>query len=369
MKCEEFLQLLDADEGWREGEAAAHAAQCPSCAAEARRMETAAAAFSAMREDTSPPFLHTCVMARVREEAAAAPWWKPRRLLRPAWAAPLLVLAIVGVLSWQGLHQEIVPPKAPVPQEEIAEPREVASEQHAPLGDNRIQTPPVALPVLGSASKPQAETRQGAEKFILEAQDKKKSDSPVADEEARANRQRELEFAPAPAGGRGEVKGASGEESGYLSSTQTPAPAVAPATAQPEKKAEKDALEKWAAGTGNEAPSPSVVPETRAKREAPGKGMAPQPLAAAEAPKEYILVDLVDCTLRAENGVEYVALNLPELQAPPPGVQWAVTVKRDGAIEVRDETGNWLKEATEALQAKAPSLNLMPGRYRLGRGR
>lgn len=349
MKCDEFLQFLDADEGWREGDAAAHTAACASCAAEAQRMDAASAAFAAMRDEPSPPFLHTRVMAQVREEGAAIPWWKPQRLLRPAWAAPVLVLAIVGVLSWQGMRQEFLPTRAPVPQAEIAEPREMSADAHAPLGDKRIQTPPVDLPVLGEADKTQrADVGQPPAKSLAEAEVGRQAPAPPLAQASPRKDDRELDLARA-----NESAGLEKKAEEFASRTRD------------EQENRPEASGMLAAPS---APRPSAAPAISAQGEA-AKGKSANRLASAEGPKEYILVDLVDCTLRAEDGVEYVALNLPELQSPPPGVLWAVTVKRDGAVEVRDETGNWLKEATEMLQAKAPSLNLMPGRYRLGRGR
>lgn len=354
MTCEEFLRLLDADEGWREGEAAAHAASCASCGAHARRMDAAGAAFAAMREDEAAPFLHTRVMARVREEGAKAPWWKVVLNPRTAWAGPLMILLVAALVGGYGFKQIMAPATArkPVPQSELAKPSEVALGAESRATDSRIQTPPVDLPMLGGAEQGMADKDAPAKEN--EADIKQKAVVETDDEAAGARGG----FAPPPPAAPQPVVVPSVPGAGFASVPETAAEGgVTVADAAPARQAP--------------APEPSgkgqLMASAEKKAEEVRREASAGELQEMERPKNYILVDLVPCSLRAEGGQEYVLIDLPQVQAPPVGVQWEVTVKRDGVVEVRDETGSWLKEASQSLQLRAPDLNLMPGRYRLGR--
>lgn len=338
MTCEEFLQRLDADEGWREGEAAAHAASCAACGAHARRMDAASAAFAAMREDEAAPFLHTRVMARVREEGAREPWWKVVMNPRTAWAGPLLMLCIVALVGGYGFKRVLEPATArkPVPQSELAKPSEVALGEESRATDSRIQTPPVDLPTVGGSQE--KDDAPGAPAKENEAEGKQKAEA-SADEEDLGRRSRQAPAAPPPP-----VQPSVAAPSLLSASEAAPAPSAAPP----------------AEGKG-------LAADVQKRAEAVGREVASGELQEMERPKDFILVDLVECSIRAEDGREYVMLDLPKFEAPPAGVQWDVTVKRDGVVVVRDETGNWLKEASQSLQLRAPSLNLLPGKYQLGR--
>jgi len=369
MRCEEFLRQLDADEGWDRGEAAAHSVSCPSCAAAARRMGAAAAAFRAMREDDAPPFLHTRILAHVRSEAVRRPWWQSALGFRTAWAGPLVVMAVVVVLGGYGLKQTLGPDRKPVPQADLARPGEVALGDKSKAMDRRAQVPPVELPQVGvasqSAEKDQARKSDAAGgKGYDFAPELTLSEpgAPAAPERSEEKQLRELEAAPVEPltppflGAAAEPQDESRVSGGPPVSSYPPAPSApvppAPAAASVPSAPVGDDRGALSAATKEE-----VAPRARS---ADG-------LTATGAPQKRTLVDLVPCTLKDEGGREYVQLQLPPPQAPPPGVEWVVTVKRDGAVEVRDASGGWLAGATEAFQTRVVELDLLPGRYALAR--
>jgi hypothetical protein len=288
MKCNEFLERLDADEGWLESDAQAHAAACPSCRKAAERWSAASKAFAAIKmEDEAPPFIHTRIMARVRAEAARKPFWSALGLFRAAWAGPLLILAIAFVVGGYGLKTIIEPARKAIPQSELAKPEEMAKGEHSSAADARVPTPPIELPTLGAA-QPQTNTKQ------MESNGK---DGPL-----------------------------------------------------PEPRMMKEKRE-----------SPPAFAAAAQRDEENSQARAPEP------PSRYLLVDLVECTLKAEGDKEYVVLKLPPSQCPPSGQLWEVTVASDGAVDVKDPQGQHKESLKEFLESRIQELKLLPGRYHLGR--
>ena len=376
MRCEEFLRRLDAEEECRTGEAAAHAAACPACGRAAERMEAASAALRGLRaEDEPPPFLHTRVMAHVRGEGARRPVLGAGGWFRLAWAGPLFAVAVVFLLGGYGLRQVVEPSRRPVPREEMATPAEMAGAGPSTAADGRLQTPRVELPRVGErpektkqeAQELDAKLRRGGEgtrpgsagAFAPEPAPSLKKDAgnaPAGSEEALASRA--LPAAPVAAPS---AKGTLADKEQEAAGASAPPAAPSMADAGGARLRERDESRGNAPGS----PRPASPPPA-----AEGKGAesgAGDQLAAMEAPKRYLLVDLVECTLRTEGNREYVVLKLPPTEAPPPGQSWDVTVSRDGAVAVRDADGRWLKEVAAYLESRAAELRLNPGRYHLGR--
>ncbi len=342
MKCEEFLERLDADEGWREKEAQAHAEACPSCREAAERWSAASNIFAAMKEDDAPPFLHTRIMARVREEGARKPFWYAPSLFRAAWAGPLLVLAIVFVVGGYGLITTIEPARKAVPQSELAKPEEMAKGDKSIAGDNRTPTPQIELPALG-ASSAQAKPRP--------AQERKKA--AAVSSEPGLGKRRDEASAFAPSARLDEAEG--------VATRSAAVPTGEPEAQGTLSSAPEIAIKQEAAAAGGAAQAP------RAPVEASKSAVTNEAAAAPAAPSRYLLVDLVECTLEAEGDKEYVVLKLPPAQCPPTGQLWEVTVAQNGAVEVKDTQGQGKESLKQILEARIQELKLLPGRYRLGR--
>ena len=333
MKCEKFLGMLDADEGWREKDALAHAEACPSCRKAAERWSAASKAFAAMKEDEAPPFIHTRIMARVREEGARKPFWSALGLFRAAWAGPLLVLAIAFVVGGYGLVTIIEPTRKAVPQSELAKPEEMARGDNSPK-DNRLPTPQVELPKLAAVPAPQRPQPAG----------QRSKDAALPEQQMEEKREGASAFA------------ATAQRDEETSQARAPAPRAGAATPRGLAPAP---LSLDASATGEEPAKGvlSAAPEAERKQEA----------SAPASPGRYVIVDLVECTLKAEGGKEYVVLKLPPSESPPEGQLWEVTVAKDGAIEVKDTNGQGKESLKEILQSRIQELNLLPGRYHLGR--
>ncbi len=338
MKCEEFLEKLDADEGWNSPEAKAHAESCRNCREAAGRWVAASRSLAAMKDDEAPPFIHTRIMARVREAGERKPFWSAAGIFRAAWAGPLLVLALAFVVGGYGLKRIIEPVRKPVPQSEMATPEKIAGGPEADSG--RMSAPRVELPSVGGALE----------------QAKQKPEPAAKKEAARAKagderRDRASAFA--------EPSGA-GELSKEAVAPQAPAPAPIP---------EKMKSFNEAASTEQQvAPSQSAAREAPVMADAFKSTAANQPaLAAQAAPSRYLLVDLVECTLKSEGDKEYVILKLPPAQCPPEGQLWEVTVAKDGAVEVKDTQGQRKQSLKEMLETRVQELKILPGRYSLGR--
>lgn len=347
MKCDEFLERLDADEGWLEDDAKAHAGACPSCRKAAERWSAASKAFTAIKmEDEAPPFIHTRIMARVRAEAARKPFWSALGLFRAAWAGPLLILAIAFVVGGYGLKTIIEPVRKAVPQSELAKPEEMAKGDKSSAAGGRVPTPPIELPTLGAApvptnTKPMENRGKDAALPERRMEEKREGASAFA---ATAQRDEERSQARAPApGSQDAALAAEAPAKGILSN----APEIA-------RKQE-------AVAVGGAAQQPGAAVEAF-------KGAATNETASAPAaPSRYLLVDLVECTLKAEGDKEYVVLKLPPSQCPPTGQLWEVTVARDGAVEVKDPQGQHKESLKEILESRIQELKLLPGRYHLGR--
>ncbi len=333
MKCDEFLERLDADEGWNGPDARAHADSCQACRVAAERWSAASRSLAAMRGDEAPPFIHTRIMARVREEGERKPFWSAIGIFRVAWAGPLLVLAIAFVVGGYGLKTIIEPKRKPVPQSEMATVEKIAGGPEANSGP--MTAPHVELPSVGGESK-QAKP-EGAAK-----QESARNETALGERRDKASA-----FAP--------PRQASEPAQEALVRTP-PAPA-----AVHEGKSASDELPAVRQRAVSAASGPLTADAS--------KGGAPEEssVAAQATPSRYLLVDLVECTLKSEGDKEYVILKLPPAQCPPMGQLWEVTVAKDGAVEVKDTQGQRKQSLKEMLEARVQELKLLPGRYSLGR--
>jgi len=362
MKCEEFLRLLDADEGWDLGEAAGHAISCPSCGEAVRRMAQAATAFQAMREDEAPPFLHTRVMAHVREEAAKAPWWKALLSPRAAWAGPLVAVAVVVVLGGYGLKQGLWSGRAPTLQADRPLPGATVSDERSKGKEESAQVPSAPQPVASAEKSPSEPAKvpgrrdEASDQGGAFAPEFKADLPPAAASQIPEAEKKSLRYASTPAEPVEPLSppflGAGAEPAGDAAAMERTAPAErAPAAPAPYaapgatgslellKQADKDA-----------------AAAARAQRERDQKAI----YAYGEiSPDEMML-----CTLRSGGG-KLLLVQIPAAVAPPAGATWGVAVRSGGVLEVRDASGKAQTETAEALRAALDTLELAPGSYTL----
>ncbi|NWF99935.1 MAG: hypothetical protein HXY19_03205 [Thermoanaerobaculaceae bacterium] len=323
MTCEEFRALLE-----REGTAAAqagaeHLRHCPACEGELARWQEVEAQLAAMGEEPVPAFLHARIMAHLRASAASAQR-VPLKVLRPVWAAPLLLAVVLLALGGVGVWHLVQRPTA-VP----------AGEAQSAV---TAEAPPPALLGKG-APVPVMAQKVVAPKQADRPLEVKRSESPVPRADSRAQGEQ------AKAVARG------------LAVNQAP-----------EEQAEVAALAAPAAGEEllRSGGKPTGGTDTRSW------GSAKQQVASEEAPRAAQLSRppagpgpvQVRCQLLDGEDFPRATVWLPEDRVPGIATVWEVVVGEGGEVEVVDTTGTPRPEVASAIAQRLPALP-PPGRYRL----
>jgi anti-sigma factor RsiW len=357
MTCQEFREMIDRDGAPTTGEANAHIHDCPSCAEFVETWQEVRRGLHEMGEEEPPPFLHTRLMAHVREAAEADSRKKEAWFfgLKKIWAGPLLVLFLGMLLGGYGLMQ-------------VLKPRPVS----AP-----VQAPPMTLQdkTRGAAGKipsrsDQGLGQEGALKEKAQRQDEASSPENTRPEGAGLTAEGDVS-PPAPAAPVEVTPGPALEEDkkrargGSLFET---APAPGPASSEPYQPLSNSAgaLQGSEDAAQGRAPVPKDKAVARAQPSAAGftLGTAPESLArSGDEPSEVV------CTLSPLSGSgPFITLQLPAGAAPPSGGIWTVQVPQEGIPRVQDAVGKPVASAPLAtLTAILRPLRVPPGSYKLKR--
>ena len=357
MTCQEFREMIDRDGAPTTGEANAHLHDCPSCAEFYETWQEVQRGLHALGEEEPPPFLHTRLMAHVREAAEADSRKKEAWFfgLKKIWAGPLLVLFLGMLLGGYGLMQVLKPRPVTAP---VQTPPAVL-QQEAPRPMEKAQPS-------SEVSRPKGGEPQETGKLESAAPSPQKMAS--ADEVGSARG----DFSPpAPAVAGGVAPGPALEEEKKRErggSLFDSAPAGEPASSEPYQPLANStgAVE----GTENSAPGRASVPKdkalarTQASSVEPSLRGAPEGLArSGDEPSEVV------CTLSSLSGSgPFITLQLPAGAAPPSGGIWTVLVPQEGNPRVQDALGKPVVAAPLAtLTAILRPLRVPPGSYKLKR--
>ncbi len=355
MKCEDFIKLLDEDKLLEKREAISHMETCSDCRDAFELWRKIADEMKAMGREEAPFFLHTRIMAHVREvrsEGTASRWFSWRGI-RLAWAGPFSVLALFLILGGYGVLRVLQPHREPVPLDQLSQPHQMASapsEDEKGVGGRRL--PHVDLPTVGRAEKKNEDTFSQDSPVVGEESDSEKSltDSGTSGIPAAPERLAE----EALESDRYDREPPASAETRQVSPRGTPpeSPGMILRSSPLPELEDKRLMERELA-----APAESQASDEGLRRRDQGKSK-----------KEVVIMTvLVDCTLVPDGDGEMVLVRLPEENAPSPGENWTVLVKETGDLQVVDDEGSTLDAVTEAIRRKLQQVNLLPGRYRLGR--
>lgn len=351
MMCQEVRDMIDRDGAPTTGDANAHLHDCPSCAEFWATWQEVRKGLHDLGEEEAPPFLHTRLMAHVREAAEADSKKKEAWFfgLKKIWAGPLLVLFLGMLLGGYGLVQvwRPKPVAPPLNLDETSRPAAPAKDKLAPdESDAKRQAPaqpasqtPSSLtggapPVEVTTPEPSSESTGVA----LE-----KETSPAGSAKAERTRDDSL-FAPPEA-----AEGKKGAESPY----------------QPlANRAEGEPAEEGSASGVLQEPRRSNAPAPSASRiELGAAAPAPPSLEEEQGPAEVV------CTLSPLSGSgPFITLQLPAGAAPPSGGIWTIQVPQEGGpLRVLDALGKPVQAPLATVSAVLRPLHVPPGSYKLKR--
>jgi len=357
MTCQEFREMIDRDGAPTTGEANAHLHDCPSCAEFVETWQEVRRGLHELGEEEPPPFLHTRLMAHVREAAEADSRKKEAWFfgLKKIWAGPLLVLFLGMLLGGYGLMQVLKPRPVTAP----------------------VQTPPTVLQQedrqAAGKSQPRKEEspfQEGAPKENDKQANAASSPQNLGSSEAGALSKGDFS-PPAPAVSGGVSPGPALEEEKKRERGDSifgNAPAGEPAPSEPYQPLANSTG--TIQGTGDAAPGRASVPKDKAVARSQASSMesslgtAPDSLArSGDEPSEVV------CTLSPLSGSgPFITLQLPAGAAPPSGGIWTVHVPQEGLPRVQDAVGKPVMAAPLAtLTAILRPLRVPPGSYKLKR--
>jgi hypothetical protein len=355
MTCQEFREMIDGEGAPTTGEANAHLHDCLSCAEFFETWQEVHRGLHALGEEEPPPFLHTRLMAHVREAAEAdsrktEAWFFG---LKKIWAGPLLVLFLGMLLGGYGLIQ-------------VLRPRPVSAPVHVPTQALQDETREAAAKL---QSRPEVGRRKGGD--IQEKQEGAAS-SPHDIPPAGAGLAAEGDFSqPAPAVPPEVTPGpALGEETKRErgDSIFETAPAPGPASSEPYQPLSNSAGALQGSEDAPRGRAPVPKDKAAARPQSPALesslGTAPKSLARSEdEPSEVV------CTLSPLSGSgPFITLQLPAGAAPPSGGIWTVQVTQEGIPRVQDALAKPVAAAPLAtLTAILRPLRVPPGSYKLKR--
>jgi hypothetical protein len=341
MNCEEIRTMIDREGALVTGEALAHVHDCADCAETWRLWQEVQRGLRAFNEEETPAFLHTRIMAHVRDADSQEAQKKGAWFfgLKKVWAGPVLVLFLGVLLGGYGLVQVLHSKKpetlAPAAAKEgptgkakkdIAQQKGTAA--GAGLEDKRAavpQLPPVQVETPSRPAAPAPAMQPETER----------SEAPAKEERPDAL------FAPSPA--------AAG-----------PSPSVPHQTL-----ASRSASEEKGEGAmaGNLAVRRQDSPDDRQKT-----AEASSFYAQAEPPPTDSGAAEVVCTLSSSSGAgPYITLQLPQQAAPPSGGVWTLQVTDEGGVRIQDAMGKTLSTPLATVAAVVRPLHVPPGSYRLKR--
>jgi|WetSurMetagenome_2_1015567.scaffolds.fasta_scaffold05713_7 hypothetical protein len=341
MNCEEIRTMIDREGALVTGEALAHVHDCAECAETWRQWQEVQRGLRAFGEEETPAFLHTRIMAHVRDADSQEAQKKGAWLfgLKKVWAGPVLVLFLGVLLGGYGLVQVLhsKKPEAQAPAAAKEGPtgktkKDIAQQKNtapgAGLEDKRAAAPQLPTVQVEPSPKPvppapamQPETEPGA----------------APSKEERAD---EL-FAPSPA--------AAGP------------PPLAPHQTLASRSASEEKGE--GAMAGNLAVRRQDSPDDRQKTAEASSLYAP-----AEPPPTDSSAAEVVCTLSSASGPgPYITLQLPPQAAPPSGGVWTLQVTEEGGVRIQDALGKTLSAPVPTVAAVVRPLHVPPGSYRLKR--
>lgn len=341
MSCEEIRTMIDREGALVTGEALAHVHDCPDCAETWRRWQEVQRGLKAFGEEETPAFLHTRIMAHVRDAEAQETQKKGSWLfgLKKVWAGPILVLFLGALLGGYGLvqvfHSKRPEAQAPAAAKEgpTGKAKKDMEQQKstapgAGFADKRAavpQLPPVQVEAPSKPAEPAPAMQPGTER---------------GETSAKEERADEL-FAPSPAA------------------------AGPPSSAPHQTLASRSASEEKGEGAaaGNLAVRRQDAPEDRQKT-----GEASSLYAQAEPPSSDSAAAEVVCTLSSASGPgPYITLQLPPQAAPPSGGVWTLQVTDEGGVRIQDALGKTLSAPVPTVAAVVRPLHVPPGSYRLKR--
>ncbi len=340
MTCEEIRNMIDREGALVTGDAQSHVHDCADCAETWRRWQEVQRGLRAFNEEETPAFLHTRIMAHVRDAEAKETEKKGAWLfgLKKIWAGPILVLFIGVVLGGYGVVQVFhnKKPEAQAP----------AAAQEGPTGKAKKD----ALPPKGTAPA-----------TALEDKHVPASQLPPVQVETAAR-----PSAPSPAVQPGVAQGGAAPKEESADELFAPSPAAAgpPAAASRETLASRPSTQDTPEGAvaGNMAVRRQDTRDEAEKRAEPS-GFAPSP-----TPSSSDDVSEVVCTLSSLSGSgPYITLQLPPQAAPPSGGIWMLEVTEDGGVRIQDALGKPLSAPVATVAAVVRPLHVPPGGYRLKR--
>jgi hypothetical protein len=399
MTCEEFLRLLDEDRLAGSPEAAAHLQSCPECRYAKEWWHTVRRELRELKDEPTPPFLHTRVMAHVRAGATQrAPWWQV--VPRLSWTGPALVGVVLLVASgyglWQVMRPSATPPGVPAPREssgvvaggaeslrrdaagadaklkedevaerdkaqDVAQPKEVAPaaltkvETAAASVGNESEAGAPGQNLEGTFSQQRLRLAQN-EPAVAEKQVASALEQPAVRPSSQFGQNvlsNQANFAQTPAQN---VQMPPANQAANVATNVTNAGAVAQ-NDQRQAAAQRVEPERTSKGTRDE--------ESRATQGQAKSAPAPATQSVAESlGKGPSTSNLVTCAVVAQSGGALRGIALPPELAPPAGapVEFTVGADRSVAISISKKTGG-----AGPLATALASLELPIGRYTLRR--
>lgn len=357
MTCQEFREMIDGDGAPTTGEANAHLHDCPSCAEFFQTWQEVQRGLHAMGEEETPPFLHTRLMAHVKEAAEADARKKEAWFfgLKKIWAGPLLVLFLGMLLGGYGLIQ-------------VYKPRPVSAPVRTPPAVLQQEAPRPMEKAQPSSEGSRPKGREPQETGTLESAAPSAQKMASADEMGSARG----DFSPpAPAVAGGLAPGPALEEekkSQRGGSLFENSPAGEPASSEPYEPLGNSTGALQGTEDANPGRPSALKDKAVARSQAPpmksSLGTAPDSLArSGDEPSEVV------CTLSPLSGSgPFITLQLPAGAAPPSGGLWTVHVPQEGIPRVQDAVGKPVVAAPLAtLTAILRPLRVPPGSYKLKR--
>ena len=346
MMCQEVRELIDRDGAPTTGDANAHIHDCPSCSEFWAHWQEVQRGLHALGEEEAPPFLHTRLMAHVREAAEADGRKKEAWFfgLKKIWAGPLLVLFLGMLLGGYGLVQVWRPKTVAPPMrlDETSQPdssakdklatKETDSKQQAPSKPTS-QASPVPGPAPVEVTAPEPPSAEPGQSVLKETSstdsskaERSRDDSLFASPEVTEGKKGDASpYQPLANRAEGE-SGLQGAASGSLQETRR---SNAPA-----------------------APSSSRIE----------LGAAASSVADEQGPAEVV------CTLSPLSGSgPFITLQLPAGAAPPSGGVWTIHVPQEGPLRVLDALGKPVQAPMATVSAVIRPLHVPPGSYKLKR--
>ncbi len=350
MMCQEVRDMIDRDGAPTTGDANAHLHDCPSCAEFWATWQEVRKGLHGLGEEEAPPFLHTRLMAHVREAAEADSKKKEAWFfgLRKIWAGPLLVLFLGMLLGGYGLVQ-VWRPKPAAPPMNLDETARLAAPAKDKLATSESDAQRQAPARPASQTAPSL-TGGGAPVEVTEPEPSPKSTEEALEKEtstagsAKTERTRDDSLFASPEA----AEGKKGNESPY----------------QPlANRAQGEAAEGGSvSGTLQESRRSNAPAPSASRIEVGASAPAPPAMADDQGPAEVV------CTLSPLTGSgPFITLQLPTGAAPPSGGIWTIQVPQDGPLRVLDALGKPVQASLPTVSAVLRPLHIPAGSYKLKR--